>query len=885
MQLLTRHKEKILIGSSFFIPVVVVLFFMITQGYHPFGDYSYGISDNFHQYMPFFLDFRRNILNGDSLLYNWNIGMGIDYIGLIPYYLASPLNLLGVLFSEEGAITYYALLMPIRLGLASLFFSIFLWKSCGKLDPSLPLFGCFYGMCAWALGYQWNCMWLDTFALTPLVILGALNILKRRRFILYTITLFFSVAINYYIGFFVCIFVLLVFICYQVCSWEGWRKFFCDIGLFALWSSLAIAMTGIITIPAFAALQKTYSSINQFPSGFQLNIANENTWIGLIEALAQVAGNTTGGLIPTFKNGLPNIYCGIGILMLAIIFLLSRQISKKERVCAGALLLFMALSFVIRQLDYIWHGFHFTNQIPYRFSFLFSFLIIATAYKMWLKRRSITSWQIYISAVTIVVLTFPVEKTYADHLVFTCTMVLLYLCVFILLRNHRKVPTGHSDIKLICNSRRKCRKQAAWIMVVILFVELLFNYANFENHNLIISLNDIPQGGSGAAEVINYMKESDKELFYRAEVTHTQTYNDAALNDFHGISTFTSTANVNVTRFMQAMGFAAKDDYNRYLYEESSPVANLFLGLKYMISRDGTALDNQYFDPVYTRDDIVLLKNNAYLPIGFMVDEKLAGLKFEKTDNPFAFQNALFSIATGERGPVWIDLTDTAEILAGSGCSDGNKAGSVNYEGFIGNKTIVYRYEINASGLFCVGVDFSNNNNFTVYKNGKIVYSENEMLPQVLSVSNVKEGDLIELIIYPTDTDEGRLVVNAAVLNDKTFLEGYEKLSRDTMTITKHSNTSIEGFVKCTTNGLLYTSIPQNGSWSVWVDGKEAEIKLIGNAMIGVCLNEGEHNIQFKYKNESFIYGSIVSGAAVCLFIFAIFLKHRSKTRILHKSE
>ena len=45
------------------------------------------------------------------------------------------------------------------------------------------------------------------------------------------------------------------------------------------------------------------------------------------------------------------------------------------------MLIFFMLSFILRQLDYIWHGFHFTNMIPYRFSFLFSFVVLVMGYR------------------------------------------------------------------------------------------------------------------------------------------------------------------------------------------------------------------------------------------------------------------------------------------------------------------------------------------------------------------------------------------------------------------------------------------------------------------------------------------------------------------------
>ena len=122
--------------------------------------------------------------------------MGVDYLGMIAYYLASPLNLLGVLVPESQLLNFFCLLMPIKLGLAGLFFSIFLKKLFNREDFSIALFGSFYALCAWALGYQWNIMWLDTFALLPLVMLGMVSLLRDRKFILYTVALFLSVFSN-----------------------------------------------------------------------------------------------------------------------------------------------------------------------------------------------------------------------------------------------------------------------------------------------------------------------------------------------------------------------------------------------------------------------------------------------------------------------------------------------------------------------------------------------------------------------------------------------------------------------------------------------------------------------------------------------------------------
>ena len=48
-------------------------------------------------------------------------GMGMDYLGLISYYLASPLNFLSILVPEKWLLEFFSLLMPVKLGLAGLF--------------------------------------------------------------------------------------------------------------------------------------------------------------------------------------------------------------------------------------------------------------------------------------------------------------------------------------------------------------------------------------------------------------------------------------------------------------------------------------------------------------------------------------------------------------------------------------------------------------------------------------------------------------------------------------------------------------------------------------------------------------------------------------------
>ena len=73
------------LALAFAFPCVGMLFVMLISGYEPFGRYSMLYSDMYHQYYPFFVAYRDALRSGESLLYSWNVGMGMDYLGLISY--------------------------------------------------------------------------------------------------------------------------------------------------------------------------------------------------------------------------------------------------------------------------------------------------------------------------------------------------------------------------------------------------------------------------------------------------------------------------------------------------------------------------------------------------------------------------------------------------------------------------------------------------------------------------------------------------------------------------------------------------------------------------------------------------------------------------------
>jgi len=873
------------VAVAFLIPFLGFLAVMLAGKCAPFGKFSMLYSDMYHQYFPFFKAFRNALRMGDSLLYNWNVGMGLDFTGLYAYYLASPLNLLSVLVPESWLLGYFSLLVPIKLGLASMFFSIFLKKVFNKNDLSIALFGSFYGMCAWALGYQWNVMWLDTFALLPLVAFGTISLLRDRKFVLYTVTLFLSVFANYYIGFFTCIFVLLLFICYEICRFKGFRGFIEDLGRIALFSALAIGMTAILTIPAYVALQNTHSSINKFPHGLQLNMTTNDTWTGLFEVMRNVAGNMNGGIAPSLKEGLPNIYCGVFANILAVLYLFCRKIRLRDKLCAVCLLLFLNVSFIFRQLDYIWHGFHFTNMIPYRFSFLYSFVLLYMAYAAWTHRRQFRLWQIIIALVASVGLMLCAKNPKDTvFLAYNGVLILLYISTLLYSVVFPRAPENADALELLDFQQTiLTRKHLCSIVLLgIIATELVLNLVNFGVSFPLTNASDYPRGLENTEAVIEYMKEREKDTpFYRAEVTHTQTLNDGALNNYYGITTFTSSANVKVTEFMAAMGYGAKNSFNRYSFEESSPVSNLFLGLKYMLERKGKVEENPYFDVIYNKGPVTLLENNAYLPLGFLANFQLLNVDFKHIDNRFTIQNYLLSQASGLKQDVW-NLVPKNVLTISSDTSTFSSYKSTGYCSYATDSkagTISYSYTANRNGLLCAFIEQSKKNSFSFWLNGEQLYSETYSVPQMLSVSNVKPGDIVEVKVNCKAGEKGTARIDAAILDEEAFRQHYDVLAASTLNLTAFSNTNIEGTINCDRDGVLYTSIPQNGNWTAYVDGEPTETLTVCNAMVGVMLTEGEHTIRFVYRNDAFSLGWKVSLISLLAFLGTYFYVYRPSFR------
>ena len=423
------------------------------------------------------------------------------------------------------------------------------------------------------------------------------------------------------------------------------------------------------------------------------------------------------------------------------------------------------------------------------------------------------------------------------------------------------------------------RRRGLMALTMIMCVELVLNLVNFGFQFPGTSVTHYPRGTEYSESMIRYMHErEDDTLFYRAETTHSQTLNDGALNGYNGISTFTSSANVKVTEFMRALGYGAKNTYNRYCYEEASPVSDLFLGIKYMIDRESRDRGSSIYHNLHTYGSVSLLQNTAYLPLGFLAESDLQNVMFFIT-NDFYFQNELFTAATGVVEDVWQMLEGDTLTVSGNGVEISNQYsdGYITYSGAAVDSSITYAYVVDREGFLCVQLDCPQRNDVTVLVNGCEVMLESLSLEQMLAVGDVYPGDYVELRFACEEGESSYMNIGAAVLDPAVFWQGQQILAQSTLELTKFTNTRVAGTISCDRDGLLYTSIPQNGNWSVKVDGEPAEIVLVGDVMAAVELAEGEHTVVFTYRNAAFALGWKISLVSAAIFGALIWFTCRKK--------
>ena len=858
----------------------------------PWGENQMLVVDLWHQYYPFLYDLHEKLQEGGSLFWTWSVGMGSNFIAMMSYYLLSPLNFLSVIIPDDALVGYLAFATVIKICCAGMFTAICLKIIFKRNDLALVIFSMMFAMCSFNMGYYWCTIWLDSVAMLPLAVAGTVVLLREGKFKLFTISLACAVVFNYYIGLFICIAVFLTAVGYTVSCWENIRKSLKDLLRTAICSVTAVLMTAPVTVPAFLALQNCYKQKMGMPKDLAVNIGTDDV-NGIFDAALKIFSNLISFLSPTSKEGLPNVACGLLCVILAAVFFCAKKVKISEKIFCSVTLLFLVASFIFRQLDFMWHGFHFPNMLPYRFSFLVSFLLVYMAYRAYTLIDGKSYIDITIAFLVFALIILPsiftlcgvTEVPLLDEEHITKNAVIASIAVGVVML----------AVILLYTLKVYPRKVMSIILCVLVFGEMCATGIIGVDEVSTTTRNGYPKDSKNVARVVSHIDKWSEEGtpdWARTEVSTTQTLNDGALNGYNGISVFNSMANVGVTSYVEYLGATGWKAGNRYTYYESSPVTNVILNLKYLMVREGDVYNTAYMQEIDNSGNIRLFENQAYIPMGFMMNSSMADYTVEETiTNPFENQIEFWREATGIEEPVYKQLTvkdqghTSSDVLSVSKTSEGiyylspkNSTASThtkfNYYLEEDAMVLTYYYVGAASGSGAIHV------------NDQAMRSINVKQPFIACAGEYKAGDKISLFCNLEQGKGGNARVFCYTLNKEVFEQGMEILSKNHLVGTKATDTVLEGTITADNDGLMYTSIPYEKGWSVYVDGKKAEVVPVGSCVstgedgetvvtpggvCGVLLTKGSHTIKFSYVPDGFPVGmaafifSVLLFAAFCL--------------------
>lgn len=813
---------------AFLIPVIILAALYYVRDIFPFGSNCYLRSDMYHQYAPFFSEFWHKIRSGESLTYSWDIGMGTNFTSLFAYYLASPANWLIALFPQRSMIEIMNAMIIVKLAAASVSFAYYIAKHFHTKSCSIALFGTFYALSGFVAAYSWNIMWLDCVILVPLIMLGLERLVNENKCLLYCISLGLCIFTNYYIAIMVCMAVVLYFIVLMV-SYNGTRHPRIYLKKFIHWcvySLLAGGLSACLLLPELYTFSLSASSDVSFPKTLSV-------YFSMLEMLTRQLIN-----IPVHLglDHYPNIYCGVFIFLLIPLYAMNKKIQPRERIGKFCILLVFLLAFNINIFNFIWHGFHYPNSLPCRQSFIYVFFVLTMAFEAFYYLKETTDKQLAAAVWIAVGLLFVIEQMFTTDSTYDAKSVYIsgafILAYALLIQLHRRT---------------------SFKIPVILFaafaVSIIECTMNMESTGLGTTNRTAYLLDYDAVETVTDTIAASDSTFYRMDkVTGARSKNDGAWHNYHSLATFSSTSNAGISDLFGYLGF--EHSTNAYGYEGATMVTNSLFSVKYVISNQHLA-ESRLLQYVTGSDGEFIYKNNYTLPLGYLVP---ANFEDEWTTssmyNGIESQNSLIKAATGIANVFTLTYEYTSET-------------DVNIEPIKNGHMYL---AVSGTNVDSVGVKVNGSvNNYSGLKNGN----------HLIDIGYVTTADSIE--VYG-DTPMG---LSVYTLEEERFINAYNILNNSGLNITSHSDTKIKGTVTAQSNSTMLFSIPYDGGWSVYIDGKKVNTYAVKDALLAVSVSAGEHTIVLKYMPVNLIKGCIITLLCIIILVAVhLFGKYRVNGKI-----
>lgn len=812
---------------AFLIPTLIALTVFCVLGMAPFGDGFISGWDLYTQYPEYYSWFRRVLTGDGNLFYSFGKSLGGNTFSLFAYYLASPLNLLLLAFPAEGTLDFMGTICILKIGFCGLTAACYL-KNRFDIKPVFVLvLSLGYALCEAAVATSLNTiMWMEVFALLPLLLLGIYRYVTDKKKALFLVAAVATVVTCWFVAYMAFLFAILYFVYeYYLQNFrKGFKHFVIELVKFGIWMLVALLISMPLLLPVI------YAQLAGISGTFDVSLDLEY-------GPYKIGRSLFAGTLNVFT--VPELFCGTYVTVTSIFFFCCKQIDKRARKAAALFLAFMLLCTLSTTLTEVWDGFRYAHGYYCRFSFLICFLMIiisAQATEKLCTDPSTRSWRMVIPLAILIPLAVMVycQGFFLDTRFFLLAILMVVtvsLLMFLLPRSKHPVAIGI-------------------VLLVLAIAELGLNYGAWLN-KLYVPAEDAAAYYEGYRTTeqakLDDIQASDSS-FFRMEKTYSrlETLNHGAPPTSEGMATgynqlenYSSNNDAALASFIEHMGYS-KDDMGATDYREPIIPSDSLLGIKYVCTNSGQVLTNQYA-----------------LPIGFAAsDEVLQPLPdTDESDididpnNPFIEQNLVFSEILGKDTTIYEPLSSTKTVS-----SDTREEWTAD----VPDGSLAYGY-FSTSGFarsyLYVGDDFKSEYNlWRCY----YIFDISDLGDKTIKLTSDSDG-------LPIGTQE----LEAYSVNMDAFNSAIDTLKAKGFYPDEIRDGYVAGNYESDSDGLLLTTIPYDEGWDIRVNGVEVKPQKALSTFCAIPVQAGSNNITMTYTPQGFRLGIAI--AIVTLFALATF--------------
>lgn len=886
--------------AAFFVTLFAFALIFLINMITPFGDRSILTSDLSAQYGPYLIGYKNAIKSGQSLFYSQGLGLGQNTMGMFAYYLSSPLNFIVFLFPDSRLQEAITVLIMIKLSFAGAFMTWLLDRKFKNEDKMSIMFGLMYPTCAFVLIFMFNIMWLDGFAILPLLILLTESFVdNKKKWPVLTLLLLLLFVSGYYMAYMVGAFsflYLLVFLGQRggFAAGKG-KETGKTVGQFILSAVVAGMMSACILLPA---------GLNTLGNGDYSK--RDSLTLDPNFPLIKMADQFVNSRVEDLSNNAPILFCGVTVLFLCILFFLNPKIQKNLKILIGLVFGFGVFSFHLPILNLAWHLFDNPNWFNYRYAYLFSFVMILVAFYSYQHMKD-AERKHFFTAFGVIAGIAAVSQSFGqmskENNAFFATLLFAFLvCVLLYGMTLEKWADVITNLK---------RFGTAFLVIVIVVEIVVFNPRCYMPC-VFGEAMDAPLFVAEVEDMQELASREDPHGWYRSEIHKPWDYMFRGNTTVYyinkpGISIFASMANKRTNHFLKQLGYEV--NYNYFAVDHTNVIlpADTILGVRYVISTDHNVTGLEYKTNV---NQYYLYENPYALPIAFLAKEDAYAFdgyaleKDEKSKDYFAFQeNWIASLSGEDASDLYDTWTQEWELLNGQ-VTDIRKFEVIAAGDVVVNSLNAEKKDITNKNLTCY---LRNNDKSPMVLRTKVTIDRRSPLllnipfmymgcvvgvcvdgnsvfmqdsssfySQIMDLGTYNVGQTITVEIRTTQDVYGSFEPIFAYCNTESVAKQAEILRQGVSNVdVKNGHVTLQ--TSSNTANMLFTSIPYEKGWTAKVDGQEVDIAVYQDAFISLPLTAGNHVVELSFTPPGWKAGLLGSAVGILAFAAGTMLCYRKK--------